>query len=754
MSLVICSNVPNEDAIVPQDTSIFKPFQFRNHLNSTMTIPPNSEVALQSAKITLNNNIEIGDGQRVFFQYFGIEIPAQNNFPAEEPQTPQNNTSIPLRTTLFEGQYANGLRTKNVSDLSTAIAFSMNQCILHPTFRNKITVEPGTQVATGEFRFDFAYDQTAQTDVRNTNANDQRILCPKRAIDSFIPAYRNKIPVAGFQGADVAVGWTWIPPLAGVSNSGSILAVDESRLLTQSVICNTSPITHKKGLCRYNISGVVGERAGDNPRWFAGLTRASTSYRNPRRPINPPYYRHQHGTVTATQGWRPWFRNYIDFGVFCDDDGILRVCQCVVNSIDTGGNPAFSSLTNFPMFNIFAYDESATGGLAPDYDFGNNADGFTHIEFEVDGEQIAIVACDSTAGGQPDDPTTWTRKDVYRYDSTRVKRLNMKPISMGAWAMYPVLGINNFLNTTKTKQIAIECYTPCNEWYKSPANYGSQIIGGLSVPNIASDFGWFPQTRQMSKNVGLATDSVNPANDLIWSQRIFLEDALRNDFIGGTPVNLRNLIFSGRANTTYKVDYALEVESTGLWKDLNDQENSPIMDISISSTSINPYKYIGNDPNTPYHYDKGFPILIMGQSIHYAPTAGAGCEDLLGFQDAPIQEIKTVVGNKFEKQSAHLPKILSERSCFIRLDGLQPNSMNARQGGRSNIIAHLPRFQGTQTRGSIFYEPSEKTYLDLGNPTELKVNSFDISVCYSDESLATNLKGATVIVLHIRPKRT
>tara|TARA_R100000935_G_scaffold26672_1_gene46653 strand:- start:10277 stop:12532 length:2256 start_codon:yes stop_codon:yes gene_type:complete len=751
MSLVICSNVPNEDAIVPQETSIFKPFQFRNHLNSTMTIPANSEVALQSAKITMNNSIEIGDGQRVFFQYFGIAIPAQNNFPTEEPQTPRNNTSIPLRTTLFEGATANGLRSKNVSDLSTAISFSMNQNILHPTFRNKISVESGAAVGTGEFRFNFAYNQTAQPDVRNTNANIQRLLCPKRAVESYIPARRNKIPVGIIQGGDVDVDWTWTAPLAGVSNAGSILKVDTSRALTQAVICNTSPITHKKGLCRYKITNVVGDRFGDNPRWFAGLTRASTSTRSPRRPINPPYYRHQHGTQTATQGFRDWIRSYIDFGVFCDADGILRVCQCVVNSIDTGGSPAFSALTYLPMFNIFAYDESAKGGLPPDYNFGNNPAGFTHIEFEVDAEQIAIVACDADAGGQPDDPTTWTRQDVYRYDATRIKQLNMKPISMGAWAMYPILGINNFQNPTKTKQIDLECYTPCNEWYRLPANYGSQLIGGFNVPNIASDFGWFPQTRQMSKNIAGATDSVNPSNDLIWNPRLFI-DSLKG--VTAVGVNLRNILFSGRANTTYKVDYALEVERTGLWRDLNQQENSPIMDISISTTTVNPYKYIGNDPNAPYHYDKGFPVLIMGQSINYAPSAGAGCEDLLGFQDAPIQEIKTVVGNKFETQSAHLPKLLSERSCFIRLDGLQPQSINARQGGRSNIIAHLPRFQGTQTRGAIFYEPSEKTYLDLSNPTELKVNSFDISVCYSDESLATNLKGATVIVLHIRPKRT
>ena len=50
MSLIITSNI--EDEVDVEETSrIFKPFSYSNRLLDTMKIPPNSQIALQSAKI-------------------------------------------------------------------------------------------------------------------------------------------------------------------------------------------------------------------------------------------------------------------------------------------------------------------------------------------------------------------------------------------------------------------------------------------------------------------------------------------------------------------------------------------------------------------------------------------------------------------------------------------------------------------------------------------------------------------------------
>ena len=52
MSLVITSNVAQENN--PEFSDAFKPYSYQNRLLNTMRIPPNSEIALQSAKINKN----------------------------------------------------------------------------------------------------------------------------------------------------------------------------------------------------------------------------------------------------------------------------------------------------------------------------------------------------------------------------------------------------------------------------------------------------------------------------------------------------------------------------------------------------------------------------------------------------------------------------------------------------------------------------------------------------------------------------
>ena len=89
---------------------------------------------------------------------------------------------------------------------------------------------------------------------------------------------------------------------------------------------------------------------------------------------------------------------------------------------------------------------------------------------------------------------------------------------------------------------------------------------------------------------------------------------------------------------------------------------------------------------------------------------------------------------------------------FVRLDNFTQQSTNARQGNRSNIIAHLPRFDGQVETGRIYHEPKNLIFLDLNNSNDLHVNSFDISFCYSNEQYVTALTGQSVVALYFRQK--
>ena len=78
--------------------------------------------------------------------------------------------------------------------------------------------------------------------------------------------------------------------------------------------------------------------------------------------------------------------------------------------------------------------------------------------------------------------------------------------------------------------------------------------------------------------------------------------------------------------------------------------------------------------------------------------------------------------------------------------------MNAFKGSQSQIIAHLPRFDGQAETGRLYYEPSEIMWLDLDNAQELKVSSFDISMVYVNEQFCKSLTGQTIVVLAFRKK--
>ena len=73
-------------------------------------------------------------------------------------------------------------------------------------------------------------------------------------------------------------------------------------------------------------------------------------------------------------------------------------------------------------------------------------------------------------------------------------------------------------------------------------------------------------------------------------------------------------------------------------------------------------------------------------------------------------------------------------------------------GNKSSIIAHLPRFDGQVETGRLYHEPKNLIFLDLNNPNEMSLSSFDISFVYSNEQFVESLTGTSVVVLYFRQK--
>ena len=94
MSLIVTSNKTLEDN--PEFSNAFKPYSYQNRLLNTMKIPPNSEVALQSAKINKNGLFVLDRANCGFCNWFNPPI---GNGALEHPDL-ENTTTQPFRAVI------------------------------------------------------------------------------------------------------------------------------------------------------------------------------------------------------------------------------------------------------------------------------------------------------------------------------------------------------------------------------------------------------------------------------------------------------------------------------------------------------------------------------------------------------------------------------------------------------------------------------------------------------------------------------
>ena len=171
-----------------------------------------------------------------------------------------------------------------------------------------------------------------------------------------------------------------------------------------------------------------------------------------------------------------------------------------------------------------------------------------------------------------------------------------------------------------------------------------------------------------------------------------------------------------------------------------------------------PFKYGTYDTGQKKFLSCLQPVIISSPSVRYVPTNQASLSPLFGFTEL-FGVTDTWVGSEsggfyeYTTDSTGVPKNLSTKSIFVRLENFAQTSVNAGNGNKSSIIAHLPRFDGQNQTGRLFFEPKNLLYLDLKNATELNINSFDISFVYADESYCKSLVGTSNVVLHIREKK-
>jgi hypothetical protein len=78
---------------------------------------------------------------------------------------------------------------------------------------------------------------------------------------------------------------------------------------------------------------------------------------------------------------------------------------------------------------------------------------------------------------------------------------------------------------------------------------------------------------------------------------------------------------------------------------------------------------------------------------------------------------------------ANIPDAEATHSLFVRCPTLTQQSSNFGKGSMSKIIYHCPMFSNTgKSSGSLFFQPSERVYIDLGNKETLNLNQLTLEV--------------------------
>ncbi len=624
MSLVITSNEILEDR--PDTSNAFKPYSYQNRLLNTMRIPPNSEIALQSAKINKNGLFVLDRANSGFNHYFGARIDSDAAIPDLSYSTTQAFPAVIGAGNAFR---AGGKTEKNVDDLATEVEQGLSKAAFHPTLINgsntaSIKVNPLINASTGSFG-GFKFDFTQQTAKTTRNASDIQFT------DISLNNNYNFTQVAG-----------------------TITASDINGFYAQN---REYPISQNAGECLFEF-----KNAGS--QFMAGLSRI-----NIRREFGggddydylPNYFDFNVG---------PNIRNpLIHRGQFQYADICIMIVKGVLRVYQSGSRTAAGSKSGIMMNEVKYWETNASFTGA--YDYATNGSNYEKVKFTLTNEELRIDLIDNKAATQ----------FLVDYTTARaagaVKNECLNPVGAPKWAMYPVCAISGGTGAGSIKLESIQHYT----------NYPSYTDTGY----FSYDWWGYSQFNQLTR-------------------------------------------------------YCQEVEMRD-WNNFNRTVSGTLGNGLLAPKLLNGSGGMAD-------YDN---IIITAQSEEYGEviTANANTSRTLGFEGVPVSANATGGSNVLNVvESVSVPKLISNVSLFIRLNNFTQNTMNAKKGTLSKIVAHLPRFDnsGNET-GGLYFEPHEKTYLALNNPEEILINSFDVDIVYDNETLCTALSGKTIICFHIRPSR-
>jgi hypothetical protein len=270
MSLVLCSNQFIENA-----GDFHSAYSFHNHLSDTLTIPANSEIAVQSVKINKNGTLSINKST-VFYVWF--------NQPLVAGTTELEQTTGYIREVRphFNVGDDNVLEL-TPDELAQRLQIGLNNCALNPESNGLNVVVPKID-ASGFQGFEFKFNQTS---AKGTN------ISASLTSADFDLVY--------LEGVVAGTGFTWdqaTKRLTAIRSGGGF-----DKLYNCAKI--HKPISLVEGVLRVNLANATASS------WNVGLARG-----DPTDNLAPRYYLQN----INNENWRTF--DFYDFVVQAGQNGI------------------------------------------------------------------------------------------------------------------------------------------------------------------------------------------------------------------------------------------------------------------------------------------------------------------------------------------------------------------------------------------------------------------------------------------------
>lgn len=691
MSLIFTSNTQDDykDAdstgrLLSARIGIENPADYHNHLTSPLEVKPNSQIAVQSVKVSRQQTYEFTEGEELLY-YFGRPLGSTLKW--------TDVTSRPTLISIPRGAY-------DRTELATELETQLNDACVSPAVSTNFSVS--TSLVGSDFR---GYNIIAE---QNGSAYTDRSASLATSIADYLEPIGSTPESSSFTlagGVFTRTGGT----------DGTIVDGACCGIATDFPLAMGSGGKMVVDFTNASISD--GEGGFTNASWAIGLTRPTIQTNNDsdfgknhgnaplefiKEPTKLPHYYDYVAVFDAEDGLSTSGKLYLYQGCqLKDSTGTLIPNSFKLHEITYwgGAGQVAESVTN----------ASINGGVT------------THIEFIMDGDEVKCQLTNASGSGSgakagakaPSAPIVLSDSSQ-NANASRV----FKPTTDFTCALYPKLCLANGTLTVSN----FDTFSLSKDSYKYPTLEGyfaTDMSGGTYTVGNSPYANYVSRTKLMKVDEGVTGDHAVKGQQPSWGQR--------------------------------GPGFFIKPPDSSAYGQLLPEDDASTETITFQGTNASggiAYEHllVLEDTTPPAHRDQEVGNYFSDMCNFSLP---------LGFPDISVldQSLGTLTGlNKITWNSTDTPEF-QVNSAFVRISNLNHRTYNSCKNSISKMLYHIPRFTNDGRQfGDLFFEVSEKTYIDLNNTDSFMLNQLQIQICDKNERVVDDLIGDTIVVFHVKQK--